>query len=149
MGRLVHTGLGSSSLVAHVLHYPPPPTRTDSEGVSITQGFEGRSGVCGSWYTGRGKTSMTAKSICRLSLTKGTRTPKPGDTARSRVRIAEPCRQSLHGDRVRARTCWPSRIALLPMPFPRNSLNALPALSKRRLQAASSTQRQIASNLAP
>jgi hypothetical protein len=24
MGRLVHTGLGSSSLVAHVLHYPPP-----------------------------------------------------------------------------------------------------------------------------
>ena len=28
MGRLVHTGLGSPSLVAHVLHYPPPPTRT-------------------------------------------------------------------------------------------------------------------------
>ena len=34
MGRLVHrlvhtvTGLGSSSLVAHVLHYPPSPTRT-------------------------------------------------------------------------------------------------------------------------
>jgi hypothetical protein len=28
MGRLVHTGRGSSSLVAHVLHYPPPPTRT-------------------------------------------------------------------------------------------------------------------------
>jgi hypothetical protein len=27
MGRIVHTGLGSSSLVAHVLHYPPPPTR--------------------------------------------------------------------------------------------------------------------------
>jgi hypothetical protein len=26
MGRLVHTGLGSSSLVAHVLHYPPPHT---------------------------------------------------------------------------------------------------------------------------
>ena len=25
MGRLVHTGLGSSSLVSHVLHYPPPP----------------------------------------------------------------------------------------------------------------------------
>jgi hypothetical protein len=25
MGRLVHTGLGSSSLVAHVLPYPPPP----------------------------------------------------------------------------------------------------------------------------
>ena len=25
MGRLVHTGLGSSSLVAHVLQYPPPP----------------------------------------------------------------------------------------------------------------------------
>ena len=25
MGRLVHTGLGSSSLVAYVLHYPPPP----------------------------------------------------------------------------------------------------------------------------
>jgi hypothetical protein len=25
MGRLVHTGLGSLSLVAHVLHYPPPP----------------------------------------------------------------------------------------------------------------------------
>ncbi len=25
---LSHTGLGSSSLVAHVLHYPPPPTRT-------------------------------------------------------------------------------------------------------------------------
>ena len=25
MGRLVHTGLGSSSLVAHVLLYPPPP----------------------------------------------------------------------------------------------------------------------------
>ena len=25
MGRLVHTGLGTSSLVAHVLHYPPPP----------------------------------------------------------------------------------------------------------------------------
>jgi hypothetical protein len=24
MGRLVHTGLGSSSLVAHVLQYPPP-----------------------------------------------------------------------------------------------------------------------------
>ena len=24
MGSLVHTGLGSSSLVAHVLHYPPP-----------------------------------------------------------------------------------------------------------------------------
>ena len=23
-----HTGLGSSSLIAHVLHYPPPPTRT-------------------------------------------------------------------------------------------------------------------------
>jgi len=28
MGRLVHTGLGSSSLVAHVLQYPPPPTQT-------------------------------------------------------------------------------------------------------------------------
>jgi hypothetical protein len=28
MDRLAHTGLGSSSLVAHVLHYPPPPTRT-------------------------------------------------------------------------------------------------------------------------
>jgi hypothetical protein len=27
LGRLVHTGLGSSSLVAHVLHYPPPPPR--------------------------------------------------------------------------------------------------------------------------
>ena len=26
--HVVHTGLGSSSLVAHVLHYPPPPTRT-------------------------------------------------------------------------------------------------------------------------
>ena len=25
MGSLVHTGLGSSSLVAHVLPYPPPP----------------------------------------------------------------------------------------------------------------------------
>ena len=25
MGRLVHTGLGSSSLIAHVLHSPPPP----------------------------------------------------------------------------------------------------------------------------
>jgi hypothetical protein len=25
MGRLVHTGLGSSSLVAHVPQYPPPP----------------------------------------------------------------------------------------------------------------------------
>jgi hypothetical protein len=28
MGRLVHTGLGSSSLVAHVLPYPPPPPCT-------------------------------------------------------------------------------------------------------------------------
>jgi hypothetical protein len=28
MGRLVHTGLRSLSLVAHVLHYLPPPTRT-------------------------------------------------------------------------------------------------------------------------
>ena len=28
MGRLVHTGLGSLSLVAHVLHYLPPPMRT-------------------------------------------------------------------------------------------------------------------------
>ena len=28
MVRLVHTGLGSSSLIAHVLNYPPPPTRT-------------------------------------------------------------------------------------------------------------------------
>jgi hypothetical protein len=28
LGRLVHTGLGSSSLVAHVLPYPPPPTQT-------------------------------------------------------------------------------------------------------------------------
>ena len=28
MSRLVHTGLGSSSLVAHVLHYPHAPTRT-------------------------------------------------------------------------------------------------------------------------
>ena len=27
MGRLVHTVLGSSSLVAHVLHLPPPHTR--------------------------------------------------------------------------------------------------------------------------
>jgi hypothetical protein len=27
MGSLVHTGLGSSSLVAHVLPYPPPPPR--------------------------------------------------------------------------------------------------------------------------
>jgi hypothetical protein len=26
--RLVHTGLGSSYPVAHVLHYPPPPSRT-------------------------------------------------------------------------------------------------------------------------
>jgi hypothetical protein len=25
MGRLVHTSLGSSYLIAHVLHYPPPP----------------------------------------------------------------------------------------------------------------------------
>jgi hypothetical protein len=24
MGRLVHTSLGSSYLIAHVLHYPPP-----------------------------------------------------------------------------------------------------------------------------
>jgi hypothetical protein len=24
-GRLVYTGLGSSFLAAHVLHYPPPP----------------------------------------------------------------------------------------------------------------------------
>jgi hypothetical protein len=30
MGRLVHTGLGSSSLVAHVLHYPPPPPHANS-----------------------------------------------------------------------------------------------------------------------
>jgi hypothetical protein len=28
MSRLIHTGLGSSSLIAHVLHSPPPPTRT-------------------------------------------------------------------------------------------------------------------------
>jgi hypothetical protein len=28
MGRLVHTGLGSSSLVAHVPQYPPLPTQT-------------------------------------------------------------------------------------------------------------------------
>jgi hypothetical protein len=28
LGRLIHTGLGSSSLIAHVLHSPPPPTRT-------------------------------------------------------------------------------------------------------------------------
>jgi hypothetical protein len=27
MGSLVHTGLGSSSLVAHVLPYPPPPCK--------------------------------------------------------------------------------------------------------------------------
>ena len=26
--RLVHTGLGSQYLIARVLHYPPPPTRT-------------------------------------------------------------------------------------------------------------------------
>ncbi len=26
--RLIHTGLGSSSLIAHVLHSAPPPTRT-------------------------------------------------------------------------------------------------------------------------
>jgi hypothetical protein len=25
MSRLIHTGLGSSSLIAHVLHSPPPP----------------------------------------------------------------------------------------------------------------------------
>jgi hypothetical protein len=25
---LVHTSLGSSYLIAHVLHYPPSPTRT-------------------------------------------------------------------------------------------------------------------------
>ena len=25
VGRLIHTSLGSQSLVAHVLHYPPPP----------------------------------------------------------------------------------------------------------------------------
>jgi hypothetical protein len=25
MGRLIHAGLGSSSLIAHVLHSPPPP----------------------------------------------------------------------------------------------------------------------------
>jgi hypothetical protein len=30
MGRLVHTGLGSSSLVAHVLPYPPPPPHVNS-----------------------------------------------------------------------------------------------------------------------
>ena len=30
MSRLIHTGLGSSSLIAHVLHSPPPPTRTAS-----------------------------------------------------------------------------------------------------------------------
>jgi hypothetical protein len=28
MSRLIHTDLGSSSLIAHVLHSPPPPTRT-------------------------------------------------------------------------------------------------------------------------
>jgi hypothetical protein len=28
VSRLIHTGLGSSSLIAHVLHSPPPPTRT-------------------------------------------------------------------------------------------------------------------------
>jgi hypothetical protein len=28
MGRLVHTGLGSSSFVAHVLPYPPPHSQT-------------------------------------------------------------------------------------------------------------------------
>jgi hypothetical protein len=30
MGSLVHTGLGSSSLVAHVLPYPPPPPHANS-----------------------------------------------------------------------------------------------------------------------
>ena len=29
MSRPIHTGLGSSSLIAHVLHSPPPPPRTD------------------------------------------------------------------------------------------------------------------------
>ena len=28
MGRLVHTSLGSSYLIAHVLHCPPPPPHT-------------------------------------------------------------------------------------------------------------------------
>jgi hypothetical protein len=28
MSRLIRTDLGSSSLIVHVLHSPPPPTRT-------------------------------------------------------------------------------------------------------------------------
>jgi hypothetical protein len=28
MGRLVHTSLGSSYLIAHVLHCPPPPAHS-------------------------------------------------------------------------------------------------------------------------
>jgi hypothetical protein len=28
MGKLVHIGLGSSSLITHVLQYPPPPPQT-------------------------------------------------------------------------------------------------------------------------
>ena len=35
MGRLVHTGLGSSSLVAHVLHYPSPHTNNFIIGTAV------------------------------------------------------------------------------------------------------------------
>ena len=41
MGRLVHTDFGSSSLVAHVIHYHPPPTRSFVIGTAVinTHGY--------------------------------------------------------------------------------------------------------------
>jgi len=47
MGRLVHTGLGSSSLIAPVLHYPPPSTRT-ALGTAVINTHTHREDDCGS-----------------------------------------------------------------------------------------------------
>jgi hypothetical protein len=55
MGRLVHAGMGLSSLVAHVLQYPPPPSRllrTYYKAVRVGRRLCGR--VCPSRTSERG-----------------------------------------------------------------------------------------------
>jgi hypothetical protein len=47
MGSLVHTGLGSSSLVAHVLPYPPPPP---CKQLCTRSCSNKHTHICGAWF---------------------------------------------------------------------------------------------------
>jgi hypothetical protein len=79
MGRLVHTGLGSSSLVAHVLPYPPP-----APVISFVLG-------AGVIYT---QISFQTKSCSSFSAERRRAQPCPIDP-RMRLRLPHPSNKGL------------------------------------------------------